>query len=193
MNRPPLAACPSCSRHVRLSEKACPFCRVDLPSAFREQAAPQSPARRLNRAALHALRMGAVTVAAATACGGSVSASGGDGGGDSSALADGSSGAASSGSGSSGGASSGTASSGTTPSSGTASSGEGSSGVSSGSANDAGYDGPWAVAAYGAFIPFDASAPDTGSDAASQSDAGAGDAEPDHRFIAPPYGIPPSP
>ncbi|HLK38388.1 MAG TPA: hypothetical protein VKU41_16610 [Polyangiaceae bacterium] len=188
MNRPPLAACPSCSRHVRLSETACPFCKAGLPSAFRERPAPSPPVRRLGRAALYALRMGAVSVTAVAACGGAVTAAGGDGGeGDSSALGDGSSGASSSGSAGSGSANSGTASSGTTGS-GTAGSGLGSSGTSV----DAGFDGPFGVAAYGGFIPADAGVTGTG-DATSARDAEPGDAKSDHPFIAPPYGVPPGP
>jgi hypothetical protein len=97
-----LAPCPSCARHVRLTDDACPFCAAALPRAFREQTAPVSPAKRLNRAALYALRMGAVSMAA-VACGGSVLAGGGDGGeSDSATIQDGANGGGSSG-GSSGG------------------------------------------------------------------------------------------
>jgi hypothetical protein len=67
--RIPLAACPGCARHVRVSEPACPFCRAELPSSFRKVRAPPSPVKRLSRAALYALRMGALSATAA-ACGG---------------------------------------------------------------------------------------------------------------------------
>ena len=30
MNKPHLVACPSCARHVRVSEVACPFCGAVL-------------------------------------------------------------------------------------------------------------------------------------------------------------------
>jgi hypothetical protein len=69
----PLAACPSCARHVRVNEPACPFCRVELPSSFRAVQAPLSPAKRLSRAALYALRVGTLS-ATAVACGGQFSA-----------------------------------------------------------------------------------------------------------------------
>ncbi len=77
--RSPLAACPACARHVRVSEVACPFCRSELPESFRALV-PLSPAKRLNRAALYALRMGAAAATAA-ACGGSVNSGDNDAGG----------------------------------------------------------------------------------------------------------------
>ncbi len=62
-----LLPCPSCARHVRASESACPFCATALsPSSA---PANRSPAQRLSRAALFAL--GASTAAVA-ACSGSV-------------------------------------------------------------------------------------------------------------------------
>jgi hypothetical protein len=69
----PLAACPGCARHVRVNEPACPFCRAELPSSFRAVQAPLSPAKRLSRAALYALRVGTLS-ATAVACGGQFSA-----------------------------------------------------------------------------------------------------------------------
>ena len=30
----PLAPCPGCARHVRASERRCPFCRAALPAGF---------------------------------------------------------------------------------------------------------------------------------------------------------------
>jgi hypothetical protein len=72
VNRSPLSACPRCSRHVRIDEPACPFCRAELPAHFAAPAALR-PAGRLNRAALMALRMGAIGATAA-ACGGTVAA-----------------------------------------------------------------------------------------------------------------------
>jgi hypothetical protein len=66
-----LLPCPSCSRHVRAAESACPFCAAPLPAAFRDFKPPAPPRQRLSRAALFAL--GAAT--ATTACGGTTSAS----------------------------------------------------------------------------------------------------------------------
>jgi hypothetical protein len=68
MTRVHLLACPECARHVRVDEDACPFRRAALPSWFRERTLPPTPAARLSRAALHALRVGALSVTTA-ACG----------------------------------------------------------------------------------------------------------------------------
>jgi hypothetical protein len=65
MIRTPLSACPSCSRHVRVDEPSCPFCRTELPSSFRDVTTPSSPGARLSRAALYALRMGTLSATAA--------------------------------------------------------------------------------------------------------------------------------
>jgi hypothetical protein len=63
-----LRACPACSRHVRVTEPACPFCGGELDAAFRSAASPRVPAvGRLSRAALFAL--GAGGLAAGSACG----------------------------------------------------------------------------------------------------------------------------
>ena len=45
-----LVPCPSCSRHVRAAETACPFCANALPSDMGARAVPASP-RRLERLA----------------------------------------------------------------------------------------------------------------------------------------------
>jgi len=66
-----LAACPACARHVRVNEPGCPFCREPLPSSFREITAPPPPTKRLGRAALFALRVGALSATTA-ACGGAL-------------------------------------------------------------------------------------------------------------------------
>jgi hypothetical protein len=76
MMRAPLAACPACARHVRVNEITCPFCRVALASSLRETSAPPLPSVRLSRAALYAMRAGAISVTA-VACGGAVTTSGG--------------------------------------------------------------------------------------------------------------------
>jgi hypothetical protein len=71
MNKARLLACPSCSRHVRATESACPFCAGSIPASFRDLPAPRPPGRRLSRAALYAI--GATSLGLATACSGSVS------------------------------------------------------------------------------------------------------------------------
>ena len=62
----PLVPCPSCTRHVRVSEQACPFCAASLPASFAATPAPRAVAVRLKRAALAAL--GAGTLTAVGAC-----------------------------------------------------------------------------------------------------------------------------
>ena len=85
-----LLACPNCSRHVRSTELACPFCDAALSDAFRATPAPVAPAVRLARAALVALGAGAVV--ATTACGAGTAVGGpystDDGGGDSASSPD---------------------------------------------------------------------------------------------------------
>jgi len=63
-----LLPCPSCSRHVRAFEDACPFCAAALVAPV-SGPAPRTPAQRLSRAALFALGASAAAVAA---CSGSV-------------------------------------------------------------------------------------------------------------------------
>ncbi|HSO31983.1 MAG TPA: hypothetical protein VLT33_05690 [Labilithrix sp.] len=62
-----LLPCPSCARHVRASEEACPFCAAALTPAREGAPLARTPARRLSRAALFALGAGAAAVGA---CGG---------------------------------------------------------------------------------------------------------------------------
>jgi hypothetical protein len=71
MKKTHLAACPACARHLRVNEATCPFCHAELPSWFRELRAPPPPATRLSRAALYALRVGALSVTT-VACGGAI-------------------------------------------------------------------------------------------------------------------------
>jgi hypothetical protein len=66
MNKARLIACPSCSRHVRTSESACPFCKGELPASFASLPAPRPPSVRLSRAALYAF--GASSIGLAAAC-----------------------------------------------------------------------------------------------------------------------------
>lgn len=172
-----LAACPACARHVRLSEPSCPFCRYELPPSFRERA-PLSPASRLNRAALHALRMGAISIAAA-ACGGEVSAEN-DGGSSMTSSGASTSGASASGASASGSSSSGSSTSGSSES---GSSGRYGSG-SSGSDEDASY----VIAPYGGFgVLYGGFMMEPEPDAGGSPDA---EAAPDAHVVhvAPPYG-----
>ena len=66
----PLVPCPSCSRHVRSSEPACPFCASALPTDLGARAVPAAP-KRLDRLA-------AFTFAATLAVTGCAVVSGGD-------------------------------------------------------------------------------------------------------------------
>jgi hypothetical protein len=69
-----LVACPTCARHVRVSEASCPFCATALGESQRDLRAPRAPAQRLGRAALYALGVGL----AAAACSGSANSVIGD-------------------------------------------------------------------------------------------------------------------
>jgi hypothetical protein len=69
-----LLVCPSCQRHVRTVDSACPFCKVGLPSSVRASLALRPPTQRLSRAALYAFSMG--TLSLASACGGTIEGTG---------------------------------------------------------------------------------------------------------------------
>jgi hypothetical protein len=62
-----LLACPSCARHIRASERECPFCGVSCPDSFASAPGPVRPPRGLSRA--EAFRFNAL-VAAGVAGGG---------------------------------------------------------------------------------------------------------------------------
>jgi hypothetical protein len=66
MKKAHLIPCPSCARHVRASETACPFCRGAL-AATAARPAPRAPAptSRLSRAAMYAFGAGTITLASA--------------------------------------------------------------------------------------------------------------------------------
>jgi hypothetical protein len=49
-----LISCPECSRHIRTSESACPFCEADVASVISNAAARTMPAVGLSRAAMMA-------------------------------------------------------------------------------------------------------------------------------------------
>jgi hypothetical protein len=63
-----LVACPACVRHIRITEVRCPFCRAEVPASLQVPSA-LPPAARLSRAALYALRAGALSMTT-VACGG---------------------------------------------------------------------------------------------------------------------------
>lgn len=57
-----LEPCPACQRHLRTSETTCPFCGADVAQAMAAVPARAFPSRRLSRAALLALGVGAGVV-----------------------------------------------------------------------------------------------------------------------------------
>jgi len=63
-----LAACPSCSRHVRIDELRCPFCAHALVGAFDDRPARRSVVGRFSRAALFALGAAAAAAGTTLAC-----------------------------------------------------------------------------------------------------------------------------
>jgi hypothetical protein len=70
-----LRPCPSCSRHARVSEAACPFCGTAFADAFRASPRPKGPGARLTRAALVAFgTLGTGSLAVLPACSSSSSA-----------------------------------------------------------------------------------------------------------------------
>jgi hypothetical protein len=58
-----LRPCPTCGRHARVSEEACPFCGQRFDDAFRSPPTLQAPTRRLTRAAIFALGSGTAALA----------------------------------------------------------------------------------------------------------------------------------
>jgi hypothetical protein len=60
-----LEPCPSCLRHVRTTEVACPFCAATLPESLRMRPHPRVPLGQLGRRATFAFGM-----AVAAGCGG---------------------------------------------------------------------------------------------------------------------------
>ena len=70
-----LRPCPSCARHARVSEAACPFCGAPFADAFRSSPRPKGPGARLTRAALVAFgTLGTGSLALTPACSSSSSA-----------------------------------------------------------------------------------------------------------------------
>lgn len=64
----PLAACPSCSRHVRIDEARCPFCAAELEGAFADRPAPRAIVGRLSRAAIFAIGTSAAATGTIIGC-----------------------------------------------------------------------------------------------------------------------------
>jgi len=76
-----LRPCPSCARHARVSEAACPFCGTPFADAFRSSPRPKGPGARLTRAALVAFgTLGTGSLALTPACSSSSSAAPAGGG-----------------------------------------------------------------------------------------------------------------
>ncbi len=65
MTQSHLRPCPSCARHVRVSEGGCPFCGESFSDEFRAVPRPLGPGARLGRAALFAFGTGTLTLASA--------------------------------------------------------------------------------------------------------------------------------
>ncbi len=61
-------ACPSCARHIKLEEAACPFCGAATPDGFANLARPRGPAALSRAAILFVSATAAAGVSAATAC-----------------------------------------------------------------------------------------------------------------------------
>jgi len=80
-----LFACPSCARHVRVSEPTCVFCGVTLPKSFGEAPALPPPPR-LSRGGLYTYRARALAASTAAllaaSCGGALEGGAADGGSD---------------------------------------------------------------------------------------------------------------
>lgn len=85
-----LVPCPSCGRHVRAAESACPFCDAALPSGLAARAIPGAR-ERLSRAKLAVF--GATASMALAACGTAVGNGNTDGAAEASVVADSNTGA----------------------------------------------------------------------------------------------------
>lgn len=65
-----LVVCPDCTRHIRRTEKACPFCRMTVTAKLAQAPERPMPTERLNRSALFAFAaagIGAVACASSAA------------------------------------------------------------------------------------------------------------------------------
>lgn len=70
----PLAPCPACSRHIKTTERTCPFCKGAVPETIAESALPGASSR-LSRAAAFAFTASIAVTGAAAAVTGCVSGS----------------------------------------------------------------------------------------------------------------------
>lgn len=74
----PLAPCPSCSRHIKTTEKTCPFCKGALTDSHADAAIPGATGR-LTRAAAFAFTASLAVAGSTAACTSGVAApNGGD-------------------------------------------------------------------------------------------------------------------
>ena len=62
----PLAPCPACSRHIKTTERSCPFCKGAIPESIAESALPGASSR-LSRAAAFAFTASLAVTGAAVA------------------------------------------------------------------------------------------------------------------------------
>ena len=90
-----LLPCPECSRHVRVSEAECPFCKAPLELSGAPE--PLLPRARLSRAATFAFSATLASASALAACGADYSDEGKGGAGSGGAATAGSAGAATAG------------------------------------------------------------------------------------------------
>ena len=70
----PLAPCPACSRHIRTTERTCPFCASAIPESITESALPGASSR-LSRAAAFAFTASLAVTGAAVGTSGCTSGS----------------------------------------------------------------------------------------------------------------------
>jgi hypothetical protein len=62
-----LVPCPSCARHIAISEASCPFCASALPSDLESRAIPGT-SRRLSRAAMFTFATTVTVLGAVASC-----------------------------------------------------------------------------------------------------------------------------
>lgn len=179
-----LVPCPSCARHVRQSESACPFCSVAL--ALEHLPAPVLPRGRLGRAATFAFGASLVGATSLVACGGDSET--GQQGGGAGATAGGSSASGSN----AGGSSAGGAGAGGGNTAGTSAGGTNAAGTNTGGATSAGTHaggsssgGAQTGGAGGANSAGHAGSGGNGGNGGSGGGGGVGG------NIAQPYGVPP--
>ncbi len=65
----PLAPCPACRRHLRVTDPTCPFCGEPMPASFRRSVLRATATQRLSRSALAALGAAGLAGVALAGCG----------------------------------------------------------------------------------------------------------------------------